>query len=97
MRPWAAFSASDINNDNSLDIAELSKLFWVLDGVKPDQSRVEREMKIIDDDGSGEIDRLEWMMYLVTPDPDSGLAVFDLNLRELFNRHDKNKDGMINT
>jgi Ca2+-binding EF-hand superfamily protein len=53
-------------------------------------------MKIIDEDGSGEIDRLEWMMYLVTPDPDSGLAVFDLNLRELFNRYDRNKDGAIN-
>jgi Ca2+-binding EF-hand superfamily protein len=35
MRPWAAFSASDINNDNSLDINELGKLFWVLDDIKP--------------------------------------------------------------
>lgn len=35
MSPWAAFSACDINNDNSLDTQEMEKLFWLTDGKRP--------------------------------------------------------------
>ena len=29
--PWASFSATDINNDNQLDIMELKTLFWLME------------------------------------------------------------------
>ena len=40
MRPWASFSATDINNDNELDAAELRTLIWLVDGVEPSEARV---------------------------------------------------------
>ena len=32
IKPWSSFSATDINNDNSLDIGELKTLIWLQDG-----------------------------------------------------------------
>eukprot|EP00351_Strombidinopsis_sp_SopsisLIS2011_P000882 CAMPEP_0116870570 /NCGR_PEP_ID=MMETSP0463-20121206/505_1 /TAXON_ID=181622 /ORGANISM="Strombidinopsis sp, Strain SopsisLIS2011" /LENGTH=108 /DNA_ID=CAMNT_0004507293 /DNA_START=576 /DNA_END=899 /DNA_ORIENTATION=- len=60
IKPWASFSATDINNDNELDLMELKCLLWLIDEKEPTPARVEREMKLIDDDKSGTIDRLEW-------------------------------------
>ena len=40
MKPWSAFSATDINNDNELDIGELKTLIWLIDGEEPTESRV---------------------------------------------------------
>ena len=40
MKPWSAFSACDINNDNSLDVLEMEKLFWLAEGHRPMLSRV---------------------------------------------------------
>lgn len=40
MKPWASFSATDINNDNELDIQELKTLIWLTDGDEPDSRRV---------------------------------------------------------
>jgi Ca2+-binding EF-hand superfamily protein len=52
-------------------------------------------MKTIDADGSGTIDRIEWMMYLVTPDPSSKLETYDLHLRSLFDKFDLDRNGKI--
>ena len=53
-------------------------------------------MKVIDEDGSGTIDREEWMAYLVAPDPGSGLGdSYDLHLRGLFDKFDADKNGSI--
>jgi Ca2+-binding EF-hand superfamily protein len=57
----ACFSATDVNNDNELDTTELKTLFWLLDNVEPENSRVLKEMALIDKDNSGAIDRLEWI------------------------------------
>ena len=40
MRAWASFSATDINNDNELDIQELKTLIWLTDGAEPDDRRI---------------------------------------------------------
>ena len=69
MKPWASFSATDINNDNELDAGELKTLIWLIDEEEPDETRVQRDMALIDRDGSGTIDRLEWILYLASPDP----------------------------
>lgn len=61
MRPWASFSATDINNDNELDAGELKTLIWLVDEVEPSEARVQRDLKLIDADGSGTIDRLEYI------------------------------------
>jgi hypothetical protein len=96
MLAMACFSATDINNDNVLDIDELKNLFWLSDGKEPENAKVQKEMLSIDKDLSGEVDRLEWIAYLVSPDPESGGSYFDFDLRETFLRIDKNCDGFIN-
>ena len=50
MRPWAAFSACDINNDDELDTKEMERLFWLTEGKRPLISRVQHEMVQIDED-----------------------------------------------
>lgn len=96
MRPWASFSATDINNDNELDAGELKTLIWLVDEVEPSEARVQRDLKLIDSDKSGTIDRLEYIQYLATPDSGSGRSHFDYNLKKQFDEHDKDKDGLLN-
>ena len=64
MKIWSAFSANDINNDNVLDSQEIKTLFWLFDGKKPSREKIARETKIMDEDCSGTVDRLEWLAYL---------------------------------
>ena len=52
-------------------------------------------MEAIDEDGSGTIDRVEWMMYLVTPDQSTNLESYDLHLRALFDKFDTDRNGKI--
>ena len=40
MKPWASFSATDINNDNELDAGELKTLIWLVDEKEPTENRV---------------------------------------------------------
>ena len=58
---WAVFSATDINNDNELDIAELKTMLWLVEGKEPDASKVANAMYMMDADGQGTISRLEWI------------------------------------
>ena len=95
MLPMACFSATDINDDNELDISELKNLFWLLDGKEPENARVLMEMGSIDRDGGGSVDRLEWIQYLVSPDPESGASYFDFELRNSFLYFDSDADGYI--
>jgi len=96
MLPMACFSATDINDDNELDISELKNLFWLLDGKEPENARVLKEMNNIDKDGGGSVDRLEWIQYLVSPDPVTGASYFDFELRNSFLTFDDDGDGYIN-
>ena len=64
MKIWSAFSANDINNDDVLDSTEIKTLFWLFDGKKPSREKIVRETKIMDEDCSGTVDRLEWLAYL---------------------------------
>lgn len=40
MKPWSAFTAVDINNDNELATPEMEKLFWMVEGHRPLVSRL---------------------------------------------------------
>lgn len=67
MGAWSTFTANDINNDNELDVNEIKMMWWLLDGKKPVNAKLEREIRIMDTDGNGTIDRLEWLSYLCSP------------------------------
>ena len=95
MKPWASFSATDINNDNELDVIELKTLIWLTDGEEPDGKRVAKDIKLIDTDGGGTIDRIEWIQYLASP-TGQGASYFDFNLKNLFDKYDEDKDGSVN-
>ena len=100
MKIWSTFSANDINNDNELDANEVKTLFWLFDGKKPTLEKIKRETEIMDEDKSGTIDRLEWLAYLCSAGSDgkSGMRkdYYDFELRDLFERADLNKSGMLN-
>jgi Ca2+-binding EF-hand superfamily protein len=93
--PWASFSATDVNDDNELDISELKTLLWLNYGKEPSNLKLQSEMKLIDSDGSGTIDRLEFIKYLVSPDSECGAEYFDFELRKAFDRIDIDGDGRI--
>ena len=51
---------------------------------------------MIDADGSGTIDRLEYIEYLVSADTEGGRSHFDASLKILYDNHDEDKDGLLN-
>jgi Ca2+-binding EF-hand superfamily protein len=95
MKPWCAFSACDINNDDQLNTSEMARLFELMEKKPPLVSRVQHDMKMIDKDGGGTVSRMEWMQYLVSPDPKSGLESYDLKLRGLFDKFDEDHNARI--
>ena len=60
---------SDITESVSVKIKDFTKEIndLDLDNKKPINSKLEREIKIMDTDGNGTIDRLEWLSYLCSP------------------------------
>ena len=64
MEIWCAFSATDINNDHTLNNKELRMLLWIYEDDKPSEYRLLDAMKEMDKDQSGAIDRIEWVKYL---------------------------------
>ena len=96
MKAWAAFTATDINNDGNLDKNELKFLIYAYDGTKADVFRIEHELKIMDKDGSGQINRDEWLNFLSTDPNNSGKRIFRSNLRSLFSKFDKDNSGYLN-
>lgn len=95
MKPWASFSATDINNDNELDAGELKTLIWLVENKEPSEARVQRDLRLIDADGNGTIDRLEYIQYLATPDSSNGGRIsFNSGLKDKFDQFDQDKDGL---
>ena len=92
--PMAVFSAADINNSNELDIRDLKILLWLFEGKEPSPLRVQQEMKIIDADNSGTMDRMEFIKYLVSGSTDED-SFFDYELRKKFDSFDSDKNGTI--
>lgn len=61
---------------------------------------VEREMEVMDADGSGTIDRIEWVSYLAGPATGiyqlGNKDYYDFDLREMFEKYDPiPKTGLI--
>jgi len=101
MGVWSTFTCNDINNDNELDVNEIKMMWWLLDGKKPINAKLEREIRIMDSDGNGTIDRLEWLSYLCSPKVPGQETLgskdyYDFELRENFEQADSDKDGLIN-
>ena len=92
MTAWASFSSTDINNDNELDAIELKTLIWLTDDVEPDDNRILRDLALIDQDGGGTIDRLEWIEFLNGGNDELG-AEKNIELKELFDLFDTDHSG----
>lgn len=99
MRYWSSFSANDINNDNILDMNEVKMLMWLINNSKPSKALIEREVRIMDADKSGNIDRIEWVSYLSAPSVSmyhlGNMDYYDFDMRELYDEIDENNDGCI--
>lgn len=82
---WAVFVATDVNQDNELDIHELKTMLWLVEGKEPDAARVASAMKAMDGDGQGTVGILEWVQDLVCPGgEDENDNYFDYELRKKF-------------
>lgn len=96
MRAWSAFSSTDINGDNEIDISELRYLIFAFEGEKPNDFRIVDEMKTLDKNKSGTISREEWMSYLCLNHKVAGKSIFRISLRQKFGQFDKDKSGTLN-
>lgn len=94
MKAWSAFSAADINNDNSLVPRELYSLIWVYESQEPSELRIKNEMAEIDKTKDGHIDRYEWMRSLCSSNK-QGKMVFRANLKTLFDKYDVDNSGTL--
>jgi len=61
MRSWAAFSSSDINNNNILNTKEIKMMLWVYEEDEPTNYHAENILHLIDKDDTGDITRKEWL------------------------------------
>lgn len=57
---------------------------------EPDDIRVAKDMKCIDEDGGGTISRMEWIRYLANPE-----GGFDYETKKLFDSYDEDKTGTV--
>ena len=96
---WSAFTANDINNDGELDMREIQKLIWLVTNKRPSKAILDREMRIMDEDRSGTISRVEWVSYLSAPviheNHIGNNQYYDFELRDLFEQIDVDNDGSI--
>lgn len=69
-------------------------MFWLMEDKEPDSMRMFGEMEAIDKDGSGTIDLIEFISYLLSK-RSSGFSYFDFELRKSFSKFDKDKDGRL--
>ena len=97
---WSSFSVSDIDYDGELDVEEIRMMWWLIEGRCPDKAKLEREISHIDTDGSGTIDRIEWLSYICAP-PEPGQTslgnknYYDFDMRTHFENSDESGDGLI--
>ena len=58
-----------------------------MDDAEPDERRVQKDLKLIDEDKSGTIDRIEWISFIAAPE-EEGRGYFNFGLKEEFDLHD---------
>ena len=95
IRAWCAFSAADINNDDTLTTKELNNLIWIYEDKEADPIRIQQEMKDMDKDNSGFVSRIEWMKNFCSVDENTGRAVFRGQLFKLFDQYDQDNSGYL--
>ena len=83
-RATASFLATDLDSSKSLTMSEIHSLYWLVEGYELTETRIKKEMETIDTDKNGVISIDEWINYLITTDPVTGLPCFDLELRQKF-------------
>ena len=72
-------------------------MFWLYDGKKPSREKIGRETKIMDEDCSGTVDRLEWLAYLSSKGKGDGKDkdYYDFKLRAMFEKADSGKHANL--
>lgn len=62
---------------------------------EPTQLQVNAIMKAIDEDGSNNISRMEWVQYISVSDGKTGVLTFNAQMRQLFDEWDADHSGSI--
>ena len=63
IKPLASFIATDVNSTNELETNQVKTLLWLCEKEEPSEKRVEHDVLMIDEDGSGTVDKGEWINY----------------------------------
>lgn len=96
MKVWLAFVATDINEDNFLQIYDIKYLLYALEGSVPSDDRIVYEMEQLDNDKSGFVSCQEWLQYLCIDKSESmEKFVYKDELRQKFIAFDKDKSGFL--
>ena len=67
-----------------------------MNGAEPSAKLIETEMKQLDADGSGEVSRLEFILYMTfDPSLKSSAQVIEAGLRANFDKYDTARNGLI--
>ena len=86
-----AFNLFDKDCDGNIDIRELATVMRTL-GYNPNKEELDDIIQTFDEDGSGTIDKDEFINLLTTKLREQKE---DKDLLEIFNMFDKNRDGFI--
>jgi hypothetical protein len=85
-RVVCAFISTDIDNDNVINPTEFRCLLWLINGSEPSEGRMEHELATIDANKDYTIQLSEWLNYLASADPVTGVQYFDYKLRRVFDK-----------
>ena len=97
---WVSFSIVDEDESGTLDCDELKLLMWVAEGAKapePTDAAVRRSLEAMDKDGSGAIDRMEWIAFMASHDPLTGAAKFSRASRAAFVTNDEDGSSDVSS
>ena len=83
---FSSFMATDIGGKHILENNQLQTLLHLTEGVEPTPERVKKELAKIDINKDGYVQIDEWLGYLSTCDPVTGVVYFDYELKQKFDQ-----------
>ena len=81
-----AFISADLDCDNTINAPEFRCLLWLINGSEPSETRIDRELSTIDSNKDCTIQLSEWLNYLASADPVTGIQYFDYKLKRTFDK-----------
>ncbi|KAG7381243.1 hypothetical protein PHYPSEUDO_006287 [Phytophthora pseudosyringae] len=93
--PYVAFLAADDDGEHSISTKELKILIWLLRGSEPSQKVVDSFMNSLDENRNGSLSAMEWVLYALETNRQTGSQSFANQIHLLFATSDLNGDAVL--